>query len=311
MGTSFRIVLYSSDSLHAVDAAEAAFDRVEELNEVFSDYLASSEIGRLSMASGSGTWTRVSEDLWRVLTDAIRISEATGGAFDVTVGALTSPWRRAMPSGRLPDVAEVNEALTRVGYELIDVDDRRRSVRLSVEAMRLDFGGIAKGYAADEALRVLRERDITSALIDAGGDLLLGCGPPNGYGWNIAVPGGVEDGMSVLSGLESIAVASSGATYQYIEADGVRYSHILDPRTGMGITAERTVSVAASTGEMADALATVVSVLGADGFEAAFALGAVWIRVRDRSGNDYTIDDRGNIPNPESSICPASRPLGN
>ncbi len=310
MGTSFRIVVYATDSLAAAEASEAAFDRVADLDNIFSDYLATSEINRLSASAGTDAWTAISDDLWSVLSDAVLISEASGGAFDVTVGVLTREWRLSRSRGRLPGEAEIRNGLARTGYRKVELDSVRRSARLSVRGMRLDFGGIAKGYAADAVLRVLRKNDISVALVDAGGDLVLGCGPPGGEGWNIAVPGGDEETgrMSVISGLESIAIASSGATYQFIEADGVRYSHILDPRSGMGVTAERTVSVAAPTGELADALASMVSVLGADGIEAAFGLGAAWIRIRERSGDGYIVDDHGIIPEPDRSACPASNP---
>lgn len=307
MGTTFRIVLYAPDSLEASEAADAAFARIDELNGLFSDYLDGSEASRLSAGAGSGRWQLVSNEMWSVLSESISFSRATDGAFDVTIGALTRPWREAMRRGQLPVESATQEALDRVGFRWIKMDTLRKAVRLEKSGMRLDFGGIAKGYAADEALRELRSRDILSVLIDAGGDIVLGCAPPGRPGWNIAVPGN-ESGrgqMSVLSDLQSVAVASSGATYQYIEADGVRYSHILNPATGKGVTAERLVSVAAPNGMLADALASAVSVLGIKGMDTAIELGAIWVRIRERRGDEYIIEDRGSPSGSASNDCPA------
>ena len=266
MGTAFNIVLYAPDSVLAQRAADAAFARIDTLNEHLSDYLADSELSRLSATAGQGQAVPVSDDLWAVLMAAQRMAEQTGGAFDVTVGPLTRLWRWAMRRDRLPPEDRLAHARQAVGYRHLVLDSLAHTVSLKKLEMGLDLGGIAKGFAVDEALEVLQAFGLTRVLIDGGGDLRLGDPPPGAPGWRIEVSRVNADGERVQEErfLARKAVATSGATYRYVEVDGVRYSHLLDPRTGMGLTDERLVTVIAPTGMQADALASALSVLGPD-----------------------------------------------
>ncbi len=266
MGTTFNIVLYAPDSALAHRAAEAAFARIDTLNQRLSDYLADSELSRLSATAGQGRAVPVSDDLWAVLMAAQRMAEQTGGAFDVTVGPLTRLWRWAMRRNRLPPEHELEQARQAVGYRHLVLDSAARAVGLIKPGMRLDLGGIAQGFAVDEALDVLHAYGLTRVLVDGGGDIRLGDPPPGKLGWRIEVSSINADGeiMQEERFLARKAIATSGATYRYVEVDGVRYSHILDPHTGMGLTDERLVTVIAPTGMQADALASALSVLGLD-----------------------------------------------
>ncbi len=262
MGSQFRLILYAPDSATAHRAANRAFARIEELNEIMSDYRDGSEINRLSAGSGSGEWVTVSPELFDILSVSKDISQRTGGAFDVTVGPVVQLWRRAMRRSYFPEKEDIRQARRSVGYRYIKVDAQERKVLLERKAMRLDVGGIGKGYAADEAVRVLRELGIHSVLVDAGGDLTLGDAPPGQKGWRVEVSSGTTaDSVQTLE-LANAGVATSGASYRYLEHQGKRYSHIVDPRTGVGLLHHVRTTVIAPNGTLADALATALSVAG-------------------------------------------------
>jgi thiamine biosynthesis lipoprotein len=205
----------------------------------------------------------VSDDLWRVLKEAQDMAQKSGGAFDVTVGPVVRLWRRARIRRQLPSPERMKTARQKVGYKLIRLHPESQQVELLEPDMLLDLGGIAKGYAADEALAVLRKHGIRRALVDAGGDIVLGDPPPGRPAWRIGVAPLDDDAPpSQFLALANVAVATSGDAWQHVVIDGVRYSHIIDPRTGTGLTDHSSVTVVARDGITADALASAVSVLG-------------------------------------------------
>lgn len=263
MGTTFGIVLYAADDQTAEACFEAAFARVARLNAIMSDYDPDSELSRLSAASPTKMPIRLSLELFTVLQHAQRLSEESDGAFDVTVGPLSRLWRRARRRKRMPSADRLSTARNAVGYRSLRLDTAQKTVELLQGGMRLDLGGIAKGFAADEALAVIRAKGVTRVLINAGGDVVLGEAPPKENGWKIGVAA-LERGRppSRFVRLANCAVATSGDAWQYVEIGGKRYSHILDPRTGLGLTTRSSVTVIAPTGMEADSLASAVSVLG-------------------------------------------------
>jgi thiamine biosynthesis lipoprotein len=254
MGTAVRLVLHSSDREAASAAARAAFDRIADLDAALSDYRDSSEVSRLAGAAG-GSAVPVGRDLFTVLARAEDLWRRSGGAFDVTVGPVVRLWRRTLRTGDWPDHVRREEALVLVGSEKMHLDAATRTVRLERPGMRIDLGAIAKGYAGDEALVVLRGRGVPSALVAVGGDVVAGEAPPGDAGWV------VRAGLDRLL-LRNAAVSTSGDSEQWIERDGLRYSHILDPRTGIGLTGRRRATVVAPDGITADSLATAACVLG-------------------------------------------------
>ena len=269
MGVVFTLRLYAPDAPRANSAAKAAFDRVREINNALSDYDPDSELSQLGRRSGPGRPIPVSEDLWTVISAANHLSRQSNGAFDVTVGPVVKLWRSARRHQKLPDANTLANARKRVGFQQITLDAKRQTVELGIEDMRLDFGGIAKGYAGDEMRRVLQEHGVTRVLIDASGDLVVGDPPPGETGWRIAMAPvsdknpsqkTTSDKPPILC-LRNIAVATSGDAYQFVEIDGVRYSHIVNPKTGIGLTHRSTVTVIAPTGMQADSLASALSVL--------------------------------------------------
>jgi thiamine biosynthesis lipoprotein len=297
MGTIFKIILYAPDERLAKEASDAAFARIGELNKKLSDYDPESELSRLGAMTDDGPMSEpvpVSDDLWTVLVAAQETSRRSQGAFDVSVGPLTKLWRQARRAQRLPSPEKLAAARESVGYEAIELDEKGKRVRLAKPRMRLDLGGIAKGYATDEALAVLRKHGVTAALIDAGGGMTLGEAPLGEEGWPVGLasldPSGTP--VAVLK-LSNCGVATSGDAHQYVEIDGVRYSHILDPRTGVGLKERMSASVIAPTGTQADALTKAVCILGEAGLKIIDETeGARAILVREENGKAVAIESK-------------------
>jgi len=181
---------------------------------------------------------RVSADLFTVLAESQRIARATDGAFDVTQAPVIRLWRQARKDQRLPEPAAIAEAQRRTGYARLVLDPGARTVFLKMRGMLLDVGGIAKGYTADETLKVLRGHGIRRALVAASGDLAIGDSPPQTQGWRVGI-------FRHVFLLHNIAVSTAGDAEQFLETSGVRYSHIIDPKTGMGLTNRVAVTVLA------------------------------------------------------------------
>jgi thiamine biosynthesis lipoprotein len=261
MGTLFRIVLYAPDSSLARQAANEAFRRVDTLNAILSDYLPNSELNRLSASAGTGKVLPVSPDLWKVLFISRQASRKSRGAFDVTVGPLVGLWRRSLRQQALPSAEVLAKARQSVDYRYLRLNRQKRTAELKLPGMRLDLGGIGKGYAVDEALAVLEQYGIRSALVDGGGNIVVSNAPPGRPGWQIELRTRQPDSIQTFC-LTHASVSTSGDLYQYLELGGQRYSHILDPHTGLGLTNQSLVTVVAPNGMMADWLSTAVSVLG-------------------------------------------------
>jgi thiamine biosynthesis lipoprotein len=277
MGTPFRIVLYAVDKPSADAAANAAFARIKQLNDILSDYDTDSELSRLSQTAGGGKAVKVGDDLWHVLECSQQVARETGGAFDITCGPVVSLWRKARREGKLPDTEKLDEARRAVGYDKLRLNARIHTAELLVPYMRLDLGAIAKGYAVDEAMQILRSRGIRSALVSGGGDLAVSDAPPGTNGWRIELAPLDEANAPPMEFvvLKNAALATSGDVFQHVKIDETRYSHIVDPRTGVGLTDHGLVVVIAGDCMTADALSTSVSVLGPEkGLKFAEAHGA-------------------------------------
>jgi len=264
MGTTFRIILYATEEEVARRAAQAAFNRIAALDDIMSDYKSTSELMRLCQAFATevGPPVRVSDDLLTVLAAAERLSRRSEGAFDVTVGPLSLLWRHARRTQELPTPQELAAARAKVGYDKVRLDPVRQTVQLTVPGMRLDLGGIAKGYAADQALQLLREEyGLSRALVAAWGDIACGDPPPTEPAWRVQIAPIATSQKPRFLKLAHAAVSTSGDLEQFVVIGGVRYSHVLDPRTGMGLTGRRSVTVIAPRGIDADSLTKAVSVL--------------------------------------------------
>lgn len=274
MATTFRISLHAETKEQAETAADAAFKRIATLNAVCSDYEPNSELMQLCN-TGPNKPFQASADLFDITTRALELSRLTDGAFDITCGNLSHLWRRTRRLKKLPPADRLRQALAATDWHAVQLDEKARTITLLKPGMLLDLGGIAKGYAADAALRVLRDHGLTRALVIAGGDIAIGDPPPGADAWDIKLrqftqPAAEEDLVTVR--LHNCAVSTSGDLYQFTEIEGTRYSHILSPKTGLGLTTRIACSVIAPDCTTSDALATAMCVLGRERGEKKAAL---------------------------------------
>lgn len=268
MGTLFKITLYSTNKVSARIASDAAFVKIAALDRMMTDYDPDSELMRLCRQPISKP-VRVSNDLFIVLEESLRIARASDGAFDPTIGPVIRQWRRARRQETLPTPEQIEHAQKSVGWQKLVLDPANRTATLLAPDMQLDLGGIAKGYAADKALAVLRENGISCALVAASGDIAVGDAPPEQKGWRVTI--GIPYSGSMFSKtflLCNAAVSTSGDTEQFVVIGSQRYSHIVNPHTGIGLTNQLQVSVISRHALHTDALSTTVCVLGEErGFE--------------------------------------------
>jgi len=263
MGTLVKITVYASDGQTADESFRVAFDRIGDLDRILSDYKPDSELNRIATTAVDRP-VRVSDELFTVLAASQELAAATNGAFDVTQGPVIRLWREARRTSRLPDETALREAASRSGYRKLHLDSVNRTVKFDQPGMALDVGAIGKGYAASEALEVLGRRGIRSALVAVSGDLAFSEAPPGERGWRIDIHGedrALSDVPRVLE-LTNAAVSTSGNSEQHLDVGGRRYSHVIDPSSGIGLVDDITVTVIAPSGLDADGLDTAVSVVG-------------------------------------------------
>jgi len=263
MGTLFTISLYAQSKSNATAAAQAAFRRVAALDDMMSDYKADSELMRLC-DQPCGKPVPVSPELFSVLERCQKVSALSGGAFDVTVGPFVRLWRFARKRGVLPTAQEIAKARAAVGWQKMRLDRHGCAVTLLAPNMRLDLGSIGKGYAADQALGILKASGIERALVAASGDIAIGKPPPGDGAWKIGIAqlGGRTNEVNCTVLLHDAGISTSGDSEQFIEINGVRYSHIVDPATGLGLTERIQATIIGPDATTTDSLDTTLSVLG-------------------------------------------------
>ena len=257
MGTLFHLEFYAMSDRLAQLAAQECFARLDSLNTTFSDYDPNSELSKLQYGKQI-----VSQDLFVVLAKAQEVAQKTNGAFDISIGPLSKLWRRAFRQMALPAKQKIQTTQSSVDYRQIQLF-APNVVYLMKPGIKLDAGGIAKGYALDEMARILRKHNITAYLLDGGGDLLIGNTPPHHDGWQVKMPITLRNGEIVYQDTiaKDCAIATSGDTYKYLEWEGKRYSHLIDPRTGFGVSHRRMVSLYAPTAMEADVLASAFCII--------------------------------------------------
>jgi thiamine biosynthesis lipoprotein len=268
MGTFGRIVAIAPDSPAAGKSAEAGFAELVRIDELMSDYKPDSELAAVNQNAFKSP-VMVSQPTFDVLTTAHYFSQLTEGAFDVTVGPLVDLWRRAADANSIPTETELQQARAKVGYEKLILDANEMTARFAVDGMRLDLGGIAKGYAVDKAIEAMKKRGALGGMVDIGGDIrcfgtppksketwLIGLQDPNSKDWI-----GTTRPSLVLK-LNDQAIATSGDYRRFALIDGKKYSHIIDSKSGYASPGLASVTIIAKEAVDADALATAVSVLG-------------------------------------------------
>ena len=263
MGSPFTILLYAADSIEAARHARDCFLLVDSFNLLYSDYIDSSELSLLTSAGASTAPIPVSPAMLDILWRSSIAYEQSGGAFDITVGPLVKLWRAARKAKQFPAADKIEAARRFVGFNNLVIDTARKTVLVKIPGMKLDLGGIAQGYIGQKVLDLLRSRQVEHALVNVSGDIITGDAPPGSAGWTIGVnvPGSTDELLSREILIQRKAVITSGDAFQFLEHDGKRYSHIVDPRTGYGVTFQRNVTIIAEDGTTADWLATACSII--------------------------------------------------
>jgi FAD:protein FMN transferase len=264
MGSLFQIKLHADNKDAAQRAADAAFARIEAINQIASDYLPESELNRLNKAPANQP-VPISADLFALIEKSIATAQLTDGAFDITCTYAVQNWRRAKRQKKLPTAEQTAHAVAMTDWRALVLDAAKRTVTKTKPGLLLDFGGIGKGYAANEALIVLQQHGITRAIVAASGDLAIGDPPPGKPGWDVALrtfEKPEESDRLIHLALHNCGVSTSGDLHQFLEIDGKRWSHIIDPRTGLGLTRRIACTVIAPTAFDSDALDTPMCILG-------------------------------------------------
>jgi thiamine biosynthesis lipoprotein len=262
MGSAFNLIIVSADSNKANHLARKSYELVDSLNHIFSNYDSSSELSKINASAGLLPYK-----MSTAMLDLVQKSQyayiQSKGAYDISIGPLSSLWRNARKAKLFPEASTVLSTKKLVGLDQVKINKRLGTIFLPIAGMQLDFGGIAKGYIAQWVIDYLKANGIKQALADAGGDIVMSGAPLNQKGWLIGVnlPETTDELLNKKLELSNCSVATSGDVYQFIENKGVKYSHIINPLTGYGVTNLRNVTIIAKTGATADWLATACSIL--------------------------------------------------
>lgn len=270
LGGTYRITLYAPDRPTADDAIAAAFARLDVLDSALNVERPGSEIAMLNGA-GDGKAVRIGDDLFAVLQRAQRLAASTRGAIDVTAGPYVDLWSRAAREARAPSRAELEQTRLRVGWDKLRLDAIERSATLTVSRMRLDPGGLVRGYAADEVFRELRRHGCDRARVDAGNVILAGTPPPGRNGWDVLVPGFARRGQASAVTITNTALARAGVALSgdrgtLVFAPAVARG--VDPTSGRALEGRVGVVVLAGSGASAESVATAALVMGPGGADA-------------------------------------------
>ena len=271
-----ELTLYTADKHAGFEAALAAFQRVKDLAAAMSDYELDPPSALNRIAAEAPRPVPVQKELFAALQRAIELHAVTGGAFDVTAKPFVQLWRTSRKLGALPPKHRIANARRHVDISALKLDTKARTAALAKQGMWLDLGGLAKGLIGDEVIALFKRRGIARCRYRAGGDMVFGDAPPDSDGWRVVVPdllvSGPDGAKAPLSFVASNSAASvSGDVYRYVEINGARYAHVIDPRTGMGVTERRVACVRARHGVDTDPLATAGLVLDEDRWRAALA----------------------------------------
>jgi thiamine biosynthesis lipoprotein len=262
MGSAFNLIIVSTNSNKANHLARKSYELVDSLSHIFSNYDSSSELSKINASAGLLPY-KMSPAMLDLVQKAEQAFIQSKGAYDISIGPLSTLWRNARKAKLFPDSSTVVATKKLVGLNQVKINKRLGTIFLPNADMQLDFGGIAKGYIAQWVINYLKANGIQQALADAGGDIVMSGAPLNQKGWLIGVnlPETTDELMTKKLLLSNAAVATSGDVYQFIEYKGVKYSHIINPLTGYGVTNLRNVTIIAKTGATADWLATACSIL--------------------------------------------------
>jgi thiamine biosynthesis lipoprotein len=263
MACLYTIDAYADDSETLPHILDEALDEVDRIDRLMSHYKTDSPLSRINREAATSPVT-VEPELFDFITESILYSRESDGAFDITVGPLMKVWGFFRGDGRLASGHDVEDARSLVGSQHIILDAEHRTIRFDRPGVELDLGGIAKGYAVDRAVSLLRARHVAAALVSAGGSTIYGLGvPPTHNGWMVTIQDPTDSRKSAREvELKDRALSVAGSSEKFFEVHGVRYSHIMDPRTGRPVQGVLSVAVITETGTQGDALDDAFFVLG-------------------------------------------------
>jgi FAD:protein FMN transferase len=269
MACAYVIVAYGADAGALPGIVEASFDEVDRIDRLMSHYKPESSLSRLNRDAGQGA-VAVEPELFNFIAEALRYARESNGAFDITVGPLMKAWGFFRGGGRVPSSAELSDLRERVGHQHVVLDAQERTIRFDRPGVELDLGGIAKGYAVDRVVALLRSEHVAAALVSAGGSTIFALGAPPGQpGWEVDVQDPTDaEAVAFSVRLEDRALSVSGRYEKSFEKDGVSYTHIMDPRAGRPAQGMLSVAVLAPSGTAGDALDDAFFVQGVEGSRA-------------------------------------------
>jgi thiamine biosynthesis lipoprotein len=263
MGTVIQITFWTGDEVAAARAARAVMEEFERLDRMMTTWTPDSEVSRINAAAGVSA-VAVSAETFAVIDRALEISRKSQGVFDITVGAFQGLWKFDQDmDGTLPTPAEVKRRVAMIGWRDVILDRKKRTVKLRRKGMAITLGGIAKGYAVDRAVALLREQKLSDFILQAGGDMFVS-GAKSDKPWTVGIrdPRGSRDQTFAVAPVRDHAFSTSGDYERGFVKDGVRYHHILDPRTGHPARLSRSVTILAKDAFTADAWSKVLFILG-------------------------------------------------
>lgn len=285
MGSRFEMTVVHATPEGAREALLAGWAEIDRIETMISSWQEDSETSAINRNAGSAP-VNTSQELFNLIRRSLSVSKLTAGAFDITFDTVGRHWNFKDEEARLPDRATIEGALHDTGYEHVILDAEARTVYLDRSGTRIGFGAIGKGYAANRTVLVLREHGVTGGIVNAGGDLVIFGKREDGTPWRTGIADPLDrDNVFAYLDVTEQAVVTSGDYQSFIEIDGKRYSHILDPRTGYPVEELRSVTIVCPDGELADALATGVSVMGvAEGLALVDRLDGIEAMLVDKDG---------------------------
>lgn len=289
MGSRFDITVVANDSLQGHKYINDAIKEISRIEQLISSWDSKSQTSEINRNAGIKA-VKVDKELFDLIERSIAISKLTDGAFDISYASMDKIWKYDGSMTQMPSENAIKSSVSKIGYENIILDKNALTVFLKLEGMKIGFGAIGKGYAADKAKDLLMTNGVVSGIINASGDMNTWGLQPNGEQWKVAITNPMDKSKAYgLLPISNGAVVTSGDYEKFVEFNNVRYSHIIDPRTGYPATGIISVTVFAPKAELADALATSVFVMGKDvGLNRINQLPNVECIIIDEQGNVFT-----------------------
>lgn len=264
LGSPFEISVVANDSIKANEYSNLAINEVKRIENLISDWIPTTQISEINKNAGIQP-VKVDEEVFDLVERAIKISKLTNGAFDISYASMDKIWKFDGSMKEMPTPEAIKKSVERIGYQNIILDKENKAIFLKLAGMKLGLGGIGQGYIADKVKELLQSKGCNSGLVNVSGDINTWGKQPNGESWTVGIVNPMnKNKVFATFPLDDSAVETSGSYEKFVTFNGIRYSHIIDPRTGYPATGIVSVSVFAKQTEIADALATGIFVLGVE-----------------------------------------------